>query len=575
MSVRYDVEVRYLTSGSIDKPLRKAQSDMAGFGRSVGNIFDVAMGSAIASLGMKIGETMLAGVKYAVAGIHSELEETGIALATIFGARGVSKNLTDGLQMSSAVMKMMMDDAAKLPGEFKDLVGIFQSISSSGLMSGMSVREVEKFSAKTMAIAAIAKVPFEVASREMAAMLEGNVRQQNIMYRRLFASVGSPKELNAMSPEKRRKAIEGEMNKPAFAEAMKAYESTFTARISTIRQKLKYDLLVPMTQGLFGSVKDTMGRFIDWFDAHGPQITSWAQRVGEHLKHGFEYAVEKGTQLVGIAAKIAEHMNGVHLTGAGLALAAPAALGAAGSAGSGIAEMLGIAGAAEGIAALAAGIAILGTVAVGAQGAFNDITNSLSNFHEEARMRWEDITSKFADGLQKLGSAYELLKPALQSIADVAGNQVLRTLQGLTSAFDLLATGIESLAWHAREAYKALASVAGSTPWAKFMGYGSETPGERSDLSKLYNSGYEHPNKRAGAISDGKLTETFEDLLGRKSPDSLKPPVHNTTIHKVEIVVNSNQDPSRIARLTAEELVRLARNRTSSNVQNWSVHRPR
>ncbi len=41
-------------------------------------------------------------------------------------------------------------------------------------------------------------------------------------------------------------------------------------------------------------------------------------------------------------------------------------------------------------------------------------------------------------------------------------------------------------------------------------------------------------------------------------------PNHNTTIHKIEIIVNSNQDPSRIARLTVEELGKIRKSQTTA-----------
>lgn len=567
-STEYSVVVNYLTKGEINLPNQQLGQLNRGF-NNVASSFGTSMSSALDGIvttgitaATAIGGAFAAAMTYAIASVHAEMETTGIALATIFGARGVAKDFNDSMNMSAEVLQMIRKDARELPGEFKDLVGIMQSISSAGFMSGMSTREVEKFSAQTMAMAAVAKIPYEVAAREMAAMLEGNVRQQNILYRRLFAGVGTPKELNAMSSSKRRETIEGEMNKPAYQDAIKAYATTFTGLFTTLKDHLRLTLLMPLTAPVFESVKSALKEINDWFGSHGAEIEIWTTRIGNKLGRAFEYVVEKVDQLFPTMQTIGGYIESLFMDGKALDRLEKLAmalgtmrLGALGISaigslvgGSEVAGGVGAAAAGaggigaailapEGLALAAEAFIDLGVVLMAVWGAVDNLTDSTALFHEEAVRDWNDIIKNTEAATTALKDSWDRVKGPLREVADALGIVLLDSIV-------LLTAGVAKFAETARD-------------FLKWMGYVPTVGSPEKDMASIHQ--FKTPS----------LTD-----LDRKSKDTMKAPVHNTTIHKVEIVVNSNQDPSRIARLVQSELVQLAINRKSGSTQNWSAATP-
>lgn len=550
MGVRYDVEIRYLQSGSLGaqsqqiarlgKDLDRATSS---FGNAISGALSSAATAAVAT-GAAIATAIGGAITYAIAGVQAELETTKIALATIFGARGVSRGFADGLQMSEEVLQLIRKDARELPGEFKDLVGIMQSISSAGFMSGMNTRQVEKFSARTMALAAVAKVPYEVASREMAAMLEGNVRQQNVLYRRLFAGIGTPKQLNKMSSKERREAIEKEMNKPAYDSAIKAYANTFTGQFTTLKDRLKYDILVPMTSKLFSGITEALTHINEWFASHGSEISKFTETVGGTLARGFETAVHFATKLLTVVSKVHEHVSGAGmLAGSVLAPAAGAALrgGVMGAMGAG------------GVEILAPVIVALGTAAIGAYGAMNDLSNRLSYFHEAAKSKWAEIMGLADRTLAQLTTAFHGLEPVLRSIADIAGNNFLTALKAVALVANKIAENIslavgavDALARAVKSMMMTIYDALPTSAQAAWRATGMPDP------NTLYNEAYKYTADARGKHRVFKERDDV-DRLGRTSDERLTPPTINQ-YNTINMNIHQTGDPRSVARLVTQEL---------------------
>ena len=102
--------------------------------------------------------------------------------------------MPQGMSVAADVMSQMRKDAAALPGEFRDLVGIFKTISIPGFQAGASVDEIRAVAAQAMAVSQVMGLPMEQASRELAMLLEGRAGAHNVLGMRLAGLAGQRAE---------------------------------------------------------------------------------------------------------------------------------------------------------------------------------------------------------------------------------------------------------------------------------------------------------------------------------------------------------------------------------------------
>jgi hypothetical protein len=572
--------------GSIDK----AGDALKNLGSTAIGVFEGAVErvasftAGLAKVGAGVG---IAAVAYGVGHLNAELEKTTVSLASVFNAQGAAKGMENGMQLAGNVIKDMRKDAAMLPGEFQDLLGFFRLGAAPGLGIGASVPQLEKLSANAMAAAASTGMNMDQAAREFAQLLQGRSGSHNVFGSMLGITGESSKKFNAASGEARLKILETEFGK--YSDSIAVFGTTFDALTSSLTDSGK-SFLQKSTKPLFDSVKVSLGEANHWIDTHADTLDNIAGRIGNGLQVAFEAGKQKllewgpilldfvhaaGDRMLGMwekaspllekletYAKIFLRHGGTefHHGGADSVLDG---MGTASKLYGGIqmakmaAPMLAPVGeaiAGSGPAGWAAAAALL--VAIG--GAIHVLTDETSEYHEKAVMIAESIKTHFGGTAESLSNAFTKMSPELLTLVDIMGTSLLLGIQGFAVELDALAKVLDG----ATSIFIA-AKVA--------LGFqGLHTINEAVD-----------PNRQAVDVASRTAVgylNGYDAAADAASKKTDKKTVHGhggTSIQKVEIVVSSNQDPSRIARLTAKELTDLARNPTSSrHVKNWSAARP-
>lgn len=588
----YTVEIQYLESGGFGKKLGELGGRMRGLhadARNFANAITSGLSGAVdvvKDIASTIGGMAIAGVGgiglmgAAVVNMNGKLEETQISLASIFQSSGVTNGFGQGMAVASTQIAKMRKDAAALPGEFTDLVNIFQSISTSALRGGMSIDQTREMSAKTMALAAIKQISMPVAAREMAALLEGHATSQNVLGRKAFGLTGSKAQaFNRLSEEERGKQLQEMLNKAVSPEALNAFQHSFVGLFTTMKDNIKQVATI-FGGPLFGSVKKYLEQFNGWFTNNRPQIDAYAHYLGQKLANGFEYAIEFFKQygpaifefgtnafvrmhalwlkIEPIVAKVGEHIKNfladpkaldkienMAKMMLGFKLAAPMMgnLGRAGFeamvAGGGLGGIGGLGALASTATIAIPAIAALGAAAYGAALAYED---SGSMFHDAVVTAIPKIEKNLETSGKSLASAFDSMKDSMTGPLEAVGASLTKTLLEFSGAL-LFAT--KSMEFFSN----------GQLMLSNLLFYGN---------TAISKSGDQLPSKAP------KLLKTIDAMGGDKlNPDKNKVPNHVTNINKIEIIVQSNQDPSRIARMTVAEFAKIQKNTKSGFIPKW------
>lgn len=555
-SVNYTVEIQYLSSGSlgldkatskiggVDSALNGLMGRVVGFGQTAGDSFFGAMLKMEAlKLSVEGAGAVIDFVKNGITGIQQEMENARIAFAGMFQVSGRADTLAEGLEQSQTVLKLMRKDARELPGEFSDIVEIFQLMGQVALRSGMSIREAEKLSAKTMAFGITFGINNNIAGREMSAMISGSAQGRMPLFQKLLGGMEA-KAFNAKPLQERIKLITDAFAK--YDDSIKMHVDSWVGLTSTLHDYMETLIRMPLTDELFQGVKQTLRDINSWFDENRVQITEWSkafgnelgntfksiipeiEKIGKHLKENFGKTPEKA--IMNLKKLFA---GGISLgvgtaTGAGIGAAIGGTMGAIGG------LVAGPAGAAAG----AAGGSILGATAgaglsVMLMGALNSLIDGASYFHDFALRMVTSIKGHFGAMFDELIKIWDKIKDPFQNVIEMFGGAFLKVLDKLTDVAVAFLKAVNDLL---------------DNPKISFLlgkyGLGGRKGEAQNPLVKAFSPfGY-----------------YGEEANIDKKGDPLSAPAHNTYINKVEIQVLSNQDPSRIARLTLEELDKIARN---------------
>jgi hypothetical protein len=529
--------------------------------------------------------------------LNDQLEKTRISLGAIFSAQGFASNLQQGLGMASDQIARMRKDAALLPGEFTDLVGIFQAISIPGAQAGLGVDTIRTLASKVMAAGAVSNLPMDQVAREAAMLMSGRSGAHNVLGMRLMGLSGDAAEkFNKMAPDKRVALMARELDK--YAPAIDEFGKSFEGVSSTFRDNVKTFAMLAGSP-LFEKLKHTFAAANEWFDQNKALITTWGAAVGDKLGRAFDIGVSKirewwpvirdfttnaYSRLVDIWTTVQPY---VETFGSALqtALRDPGTI-----------DKLIL------LAKIWAGIKIGGALVGGVSGAMQlggALAGKASTIGGMAAGAWAATT-------EAAGSAFA----ALTSGATVAGT----TFVGLSGAVLTLGAGLAALGG---------AVFAGYEAW-KLFGEGSQviaaddrarhdmavrlmTSSENLDTAYANTMSaldeYRSANNEAAASAIefamaasalGARLETYSIAAKREERDiqptldranlmflqgardamdpskaAQKTPLHpggggGTHVQKVEIVVTSNQEPSRIARSVAIEFANRFRRPGSS-----------
>lgn len=607
MSLTYDIEIRYLETGNIGtkigditKKAKEARTEFEGLGSSI----EMGLGgaaSAIGSLAKGIAGIAVAGVAatatFGTALVHmnDQLEGTQIALAAIFTSNGASSSFTGGMTLASKQIEKMRKDAADLPGEFDDLVNIFQTIAPNTFRGGLGADQTRELAAQTMAAAAIMRLPMHVAAREMSGLIEGRAGAHNILGLRMMGLAGDKaKEFNHLSEEDRLKRLSGAMKNLVTPDVLNAFQHSFTGLFSTAKQNFKTTAML-IGESLFEHTKGSLEKVNNWFDTHQGTIAVWASKIGGSLADAWDFAAnaferywgpvttffsQLGTEIRSIWTAIAPLMTGVadsfreslsngtaveNLKGM-LRLYAAIKVGGplVGAIGGNVGKMTGVAGGEASMFGLAAGVtgSVAALVALAAAaGELSALMNKDSENHDSAVEAASGLTKAFEGLVAALNVS---VTPALERFGIGATNLLSTAVRALTPDSDAVDDQAEYGAY-LQEIEK-----------LKRGGPGREDLLRAVDARHLqYIKDHPHLNptddvaiNRNTDFGPGFGLHAF-GLTDKDRPTDKKVPHSVTTIHKVEIVVQSNQDPSRIGRAVKSELAKLQKNTKSGYIPKW------
>jgi len=565
MSLSYRVDVVFNSTGTIVptgqfRQLNQNMNQAHGSANGIVDAFNTA-GSSVDGLVTKLLAVVgalglmsraLSVIKSGI-GTNEKMETTKIGLAGEYESAGVVDRFDKGGDVADAAIRRMRQKAAALPGEFSDLVAIYNTAMLPMLRAGKTVKEGVDLAANAMAVGISRGIRPDVIGRELAAVLSGQAKGSNLLAARVLGlHGGEAARFNKQTASKRFDEVAGAFGSEGRLAAVDAYAKSFEGRWTTLVSNAKMTAM-EMTKPLFNTMSNYLGAANQWFDNHQAEITHWVTSLGETLAKWFDRAAKSAENLIPYVKEAAKWL-GLNAKNGNLELygkrAVAGALGGEAldvgmSAGRSLLPMLSAIGA-EGPAA-ALGLGLLATfaaaLAVDVAGAASAINDASSPFHHFANLKWDEIKQ----GVGNLGQAFDQLSPKLLTVAEFFGVLFLENLSIAMSALLGVADALTTLAEKAKD----FGDVVGID-----LGRGKTNRRVKDEMIR----------DAAKYNDDGLL-----NLKGKFKPEDQKAKGHRTYINKVEIQVNSNQDPSRIARMTVQELNRLSeRTLQSDKSMNWS-----
>lgn len=610
-AARYDVDINLRKVGD-------GWDDLSAGVGSFTSMIDRAAGK-LASLGSyaALGAVTagIAGLTFGVANLNAEAERAQISIGTIFSANGMSADVPSGIKLAGDTIAKMRIDAQKLPGEFTDLQNIFTTGAISAFRSGASIDQWRQTSAKAMAASAVAGLPMDQAARELAQLIEGRAGAHNVLGMRLMGLGGQKAEaFNKLDAGARMDQISATLDRysgaiDAFAHSWEGVTSTFADNVKNFGRMA--------TEPLFDEIKVTLDDINGWFSANQALVNHWTTHIGLELKHAFQWvkqeieewgplvlnfvdtaesriesmwsAAEPAVQSIAGALKEAlADPNGtidklVHLgemflllrgaggiattlgsasgrAGAGLGLAAAGVGGALiGADGGKPAGQAAEAGSAVGGGALAgSNFGPMGAVVGAALGAVSLAAASIVNYETVKRQGEEANTVATWKLGQTMWESNESLNAFKAKTGDVATTWM--------EASDRWAANLQA---NGDDAGAALVRLQASAMDAAF---GLSAMFSRGAEQKSIDDGNRFTDTlMLGILQQSRNSRAAADAEARKPPQ-MKGGHGGTSIQKVEIVVTSNQNPSRIALAVHAQLAGLSVNkRYSPDVPNFSA----
>ena len=582
--------------GGLSAATKDLASSYLDFGRSIGNAFMgvmdkvVDLGMGLATLG---ATTAFGGLMYGAFSLNNELEKTTMSIASILQAAGQVPDIGTGLEKSASIMTSMRKDAAALPGEFQDLIGIFRTIATPGFNLGMTEQSLEKFSSRAMAAGAVMGLRSDMVGRELSQALEGRVGGHNVFATRLGITGAEAEKFRGLKPEERVAALEKQLTK--YDGAVQAFGASFEAQSSTAIDNMKL-FGVEASKPLFEKAKVALTEINGWFDNNQGTVTHYANAVGELIRDGFDKGrlvlLEYGPAFITFTENAYDRLKGIFIEAkpyleafgekmkeilsdpgtidkiitalklyaaikvggallsvggpvGGIAKAGFAFAGAGGGIGSGLGgvggALGGMAGAEGGLAALLPGLAgaasalfILAAAAAAAYAGYR-VYNEYTDAVKEATVIQTNNTNAMVDNLAKWSKDGEI---------DTAGEAFKDALQQMTDASGEAAAALFSLATEAHNDYERIKKRT------------------QKDTLDDVNAG---TMATFGMYAQAFAATGVTAIKKAEEPKKKGPPAggSHTNVY-VSMTISSNQAPGQIARRAAGEIARLSSNRRSS-----------
>ncbi len=604
--ITYSVNVEYLTSGNLTgassagggldkltsgfKSLQNAASGLNG-------ILDGVLGgmaSIASSAALGIGAAVVGGFSLAVKEsikFNSEMENAQTGIATMANAAAGLNGFLDPKEafgnqyrLAGDVLKQMRKDAMELPGSFSDLQHIMTDLEGPGANLGMGTAGVEKMAASAMSAAAAMNIPMKQVGMQIGEMLSGSARVTNRTFRGLNTGYAA-KDFNKLSAKERLHVTQDSLTK------MEAGRSSAQQNWSTVSSNFVDNLkmAVGVVGGpLVGRVKEVMNAFNN-SDKGG--LRGIGQRIGDGLVTAFDWGLAAFQKYLPIAetfvgsmwrgiqkiyhqfqplfsmieAMVTNFFNNPnmfnkieHMIGKLIALRAGGAILEGGaSMGGGLMRMgaaSGMGAATMGPIAVALGTAV-GLAAIAVAGFTSALTDSNSKMHDAAvttAASTAAATSRLVRELTDEGTGFKNVTELFGVGVARLGEHIMGAAADWAHTFNMLGDTAAAI----------------NNKWLSMLGIGNHV--STAEFGAISKDAHDSTIKDINANFEDAAPTTFIKRLDAfaepEKADVAKPPTHTTHIHKVEIKVNSNQDPSRIAKATVGLLKEMARNPKSASI---------
>lgn len=607
----YNVLVQYNSVGRLDSGLDRARhsadSWLKGLSRGVENLsgrfndkFDSIAKSAAskmfeaatyasAAVAVGMGKAVHEAIRF-----NEEMETAAIGMAAVFGAHDIGLQmgfdgklvdpLVSGFRLAQQSVAQMRIDARELPGEFKDLQNIMATVAPTGEAAGLDATGLEILSKKAMVAGAIHGIAQPVVARELAMVMAGTARHTMPLVNRVL-NIGDTKSFNALDPTERFKKVSTELDKIyKSSDLIKgSWMAVRTTAVDFIRQGLGFT-----GYALFDRIKNTVaafnksagsGRFVDlgvsvsnalvagfdWaFDHSKGFFASWYPAIKDFatvMYNGF------ANVFTAISPIIKEALGSVYnfmrdpgafekiAHAAKLAVAVRAGTGAlhsgAGTAGTlgnflvglrGM-ESLGV-GMGEVAAAAPWAAGAMAVLATAGYGAAHALTDSQSAFHATAVQQ----AGAVARNIQEIGKEADKLGQTMTPFADFLGTWAITALRGWTFAIEEGISAVNGI-------------VMGFDTLRGLFGAGN--PGVGDPTEEILRAAHEATVDHALNTSYKFIKEMNADNndYGGSKAD---PPKHTTHIHNVNIHVQGDPDPDRVAKTVFTKLMDVRRHPITS-----------
>jgi hypothetical protein len=489
--------------------LKRAKAHEHHIDQAAGLIGGAALGLGLGVIGAvkSAFEEVFSLIKEGLTEINAELETNKISFASTFMVNKLAPNMEVGMQQANSLMRTMRKDIRKHPGTMSELIDVFQGAQTTGLHMGMSPEKLEDMSAMAMTFGKLKLkrgTSMATVGNQLSMMLAGHARNTNPLASHLLGAENVA-SFNEMSGGDRIAEITKrfEEQRPILEMAEHSWEGLMT----TIKTEAQMSL-AEATAPLFEAIKSKMGLIIAWWDAHSDEVRAKIDKVGMFLSDTFDRLWNGASRLRDALVPVADVMTTADKTGATAVSTGPMFM---------LGPMLG--------------------------GIMESLTDAGSVFYGFSNMLKDTLGDSFTNIFTSLKNVFAALQPFLRAMADTLGTYWLGLLTGAVFVLEMFCSGLELLVTTLKSVFDAI--------------YERLPDSTKKVLGIAYNSLYEKVVGR-----EAKSMTFGEDLPGTGTGvrDPPSPPNHGTNIQKVEIVIRSNEDPSRIARLTRDALINLKTN---------------
>ena len=412
MSTTEDVIRVRVEVGDTSKGLTKAKQEirsLAPLGRSVAAGIGGALTAAFALVAGAAGVGLVA---RGIAGLHSEIKDTEVGIASLVSAL-TGEDITTSLKIARTQVKGLKEDAAKGAGELNHYADGFQKILGPALAAGATMKEIRKLNKQALAAGfamrgaeGLLLAPMDVVQ----AMSAGVGERTTPIVNKLLGAIGMTNEaFNKLSKPERFDALGKAFGTMEAGAALMG--KSFTAQTATFKDGVK-SIIRDATEPIFMVWTQQLAAANSWMEKNRDAMKEMAEVYGPKLAEVWKAAAR----------------NPGAVAGAGGAAVAAGGLAKAGA--------VGAVGTATGLGGLASAGVLAGALAIVAAG-FVAVWGALSEFPE----LWASLASAGAIMTHALGKLMDAFGQLTGSGSVLNRIGKLITV-GFVTAVDLFARGI-------------------------------------------------------------------------------------------------------------------------------------